>query len=63
MTTNTKQNGYVTWPSFLVLVSLVLSLSAGFSAFYLQQFEKRMDGQFSSIEKRLDKIDEKLDRK
>lgn len=62
MSTPTKQNGYVSWANFLVIVGLVLSLAAGFSAFYLQQFEKRMDDQFHNIEKRLDRIDEKLDK-
>lgn len=69
MAATTRQNGYVTWANFLVIVGLVLTVAVAFNTFawsqhaiFLQQFEKRMDGQFLNIEKRLDRIDLKLEK-
>lgn len=66
----TKQNGgFVTWPAFLTVLGLILTALIALNTFVwsqagreMGQFEKRMDGQFNNVSKRLDKIDRKLER-
>lgn len=72
MTPPTKLNGtnYVTWPSFLTIVTAAVILGLGLNAFIwaqnnrtMDQFEKRMVEQFDNLKGRLNTIDHKLEKR
>jgi len=64
---NIKHNGYVKWPAFLsailILVALILAIPA-FSVSYgeFQQFEKRFEDKFASVDKGIAEIKQLLNR-
>ena len=68
--TTTSKNSYVTWSSFLTIVTAAIITGLGLNAFIwaqnnrtMDQFEKRMVEQFDGVKARLNKIDHKLERR
>ncbi len=64
-----KQNGYITWTSFLVVLGLILTGGIALNTIIWNlhskeqiQFEKRMLEQFDNVKSRLNRIDQKLDK-
>ncbi len=61
---------HVTWTNFLTVLGIVLAAVIALNTFVwaqhsnmMSQFEKRMDGQFDNVKDRLNRIDEKLDKR
>jgi uncharacterized membrane protein YfbV (UPF0208 family) len=61
---------YVTWTSFLSVVTAAIILGLGLNAFIwaqnnrtMDQFEKRMVEQFENVKNRLNNIDDKLEKR
>ncbi|MCP3882360.1 MAG: hypothetical protein GY701_28795 [Sulfitobacter sp.] len=69
MAPTTKQNGYITWANFLVVVGIIVAAMTTLHTFVwsqhareMVQFEKRFDGQFLMLKEHLNKIEVKLER-
>ncbi len=63
-------NHCISWANFLTVIGIVLAAAVALNAFVwsqhareMGQFEKRMDGQFDNVKDRLNKIDQKLEKR
>ena len=61
MMDNLRHHGFVKWPAFVGAILLLVGLILALPAFYVsygefQQFEKRIDGKFASMDKGIAEI-------
>ena len=70
ITPPTKNDGNVKWSSLLTILAIILTSGLLLNTFVwaqhgrtMDQFEKRMVEQFENVEKRLDRIDNKLEKR